>query len=133
MRISLPYLFEVVYFPTAPLFMNSFQMLSKCCHEDILPFKNPVSMRVCGVLTTIPTLFRDYHLSYFTSISSHFSAVLALFFFVLFSLSSLVLQNMLQLSFLNSSLRFAGHIFPNKKPNISLSFFLSIRYIQSVY
>ena len=37
------------------LFMNNFQMLSKCCHEDILPFKNPVSMRVCGVLTTIRT------------------------------------------------------------------------------
>ena len=46
---------------------------------------------------TIPTLFRDYHLSYFTSISSHFRAVLEVFFFVLFSLSSLVLQNMLQL------------------------------------
>lgn len=31
-------------------------MLSKCCHEDISPYKNPVSMRVCGALTTIPTL-----------------------------------------------------------------------------
>lgn len=49
-------------------------------------------------LRFIPTLFRDYHLSYFTSISSHFSAVLEVLFFVLFSLSSLVLQNMLQLS-----------------------------------
>ena len=46
---------------------------------------------------TTPTLFLDYRLSYFSSISSHFSAVLALFFFILFSLSSLVLQNMLQL------------------------------------
>ena len=79
------------------------------------------------------TLFRDYHLYYFISILRRFCTVLRLFFAVLFSLSSLVLQNMLQLSFLNSSLRFAGHIFPNKKPNISLSFFLSIRYIQSVY
>ena len=46
---------------------------------------------------TIAPLFRDYHLSYFTSISSHFSAVLEVLFFVLFSLSSLVLQNMLQI------------------------------------
>ena len=41
--------------------MNNFQMLSKCCHKDISPFKNPVFMRVCGVLTTIPTqlYFKD--------------------------------------------------------------------------
>ena len=46
---------------------------------------------------TIPTLFRDYHLSYFTSISSYFCTVLRWFFAVLFPLSSLVLQNMLQI------------------------------------
>ena len=57
----------------------------------------------------IPTLFRDYHLSYFTSISNHFSAVLEVFFFVLFSLSSLVLQNMLQKRKMNSSKRLTSH------------------------
>ena len=46
---------------------------------------------------TTPTLYRDYHLYYFISILSYFCTVLGLFFFVLFSLSFPVLQNMLQL------------------------------------
>ena len=70
----------------------------------------------------IPTLFRDYHLSYFTSISSHFSAVLGVLFFILFSLSSLVLQNMLQLSQKNNSRWLAPCFTQDKSPAIKLSF-----------
>ena len=66
----------------------------------------------------IPTLFRDYNLYYFISISSHFSAVLALFFFVLFSLSSLVLQNMLQLQKKNNSRWLVPCFIQEKSPAI---------------
>ena len=66
----------------------------------------------------IPTLFRDYNLYYFISISSHFSAVLALFFFVLFSLSSLMLQNMLQLQQKNNSRWLVPCFIQEKSPTI---------------
>ena len=73
----------------------------------------------------IPTLFRDYHLYYFISILSYFCTVLGLFFFVLFSLSFPVLQNMLQLSLLNSTRWFAPITFPSKKAQhcVELFFF----------
>lgn len=80
----------------------------------------------------IPTLFRDYHLYYFISILSYFFTVLGLVFLVLFSLSFPVLQNMLQLSLLNSTRRFAPFIFPNKKAQHRVELFSSICYIQSV-
>ena len=80
----------------------------------------------------IQTLFRDYHLYYFISILSYFFTVLGLVFLVLFSLSFPVLQNMLQLSLLNSTRRFAPFIFPNKKAQQRVELFSSICYIQSV-
>ena len=40
---------------------------------------NPHKHWVFGLFQFIPTLFLDYHLSYFTSISSRFSAVLEVF------------------------------------------------------
>ena len=83
-------------------------------------------------LDIIQTLFRDYHLSYFISILRHFCTVLRVFFAALFSLSSFVLQNMLQLSFLNCSVWFTGCFFQTKSPTFRWAFSFSICYIQSV-
>lgn len=87
-----------------------------------LKILKPHSRRGFRLFQFIPTLFRDYHLSYFTSISSHFSAVLGVLFFILFSLSSLVLQNMLQLSQKNNSRWLAPCFIQDKSPAIKLSF-----------
>ncbi|MDD3489436.1 MAG: hypothetical protein PHR62_06100, partial [Paludibacter sp.] len=55
-----------------------------------------------------PTLFRHSHKGYFSSILSHFQPIYKALFLDLFSLSSPVLQKVLQLLQKNSCLRFAA-------------------------
>lgn len=95
-------------------------MIRFCLGDATLSRRRQATLKHCF----IPTLFRDYHLYYIISILSLFSTVLGLIFLVIFSLSSLVLQNMLQLSLLNSTRWFTPLTFQAKKPNIVLSFFL---------
>ena len=65
--------------------------------QRALRLRKPHKYRLSLTYKIISTLFRDYYLYYFISILRHFCTVLRQFFAVLFPLSSLVLQNMLQI------------------------------------
>lgn len=103
-----------LYSPIA--FSRRFSLINGDCFLLPLGWKGVVLHKRKFLDLITPTLFRDYHLYYIISILSLFSTVLGLIFLVIFSLSSLVLQNMLQLSLLNSIHWFTPLISQTKSP-----------------